>query len=420
MPNQDVLRLPEVNLNTIAEQIPTPFFLYEENRLRANLQRIQDVFSPLFAGFAPLYAVKANPNPHILQIVQEAGFGFDCSSPSEVYLAGKLGAHGMHTGNYLTTAEIAEILSTPGMRLNLDDPGQLPQLHGPGIPDFLSFRINPGISQGREKSNFLAGPDAKFGIPWEAAEDAYRQAQALGVKRFGIHMMTGSNVLEQDYFAQVTAKLLQVAAELHHKLGIDFEYINIGGGFGVPYRPEDASLDLGKIAASLRQVFDQTLRDSPMPEPRLMIEPGRYVMADAGWLVTRVTGIKSSYKKFIGVDAGMNDLPRPSIYDAYHHITHLNPPPDTPSETVNVVGRLCENNDQFARDRTLPKAQVGNLLAIHNAGAHAYAMGHNYNGRTRSAEYLLQSDGETKQIRRAETFGDLFGTVVDWPSGSEV
>jgi diaminopimelate decarboxylase len=262
------------------------------------------------------------------------------------------------------------------------------------------------------ESLVFAGPDAKYGVPHEQAVEGYRRAKEMGVKRFGIHAMTGSNVLDEGYFPAVAEALLSIAEEVHHATGIAFEYINIGGGFGVPYHPDEKSLDLALVAKGVREAFDKVLAGSEMPEPVLMAEPGRLLTADAGWLVGRVHVVKDGYKRFAGLDCGMNDLPRPAIYDAYHHVSVIGKDPAQGLETVNVVGRLCENNDQFARDRDLPHIEVGDLTAIHNAGGHAYAMGHNYNNRTRSAEILLKTDGTFRRIRRAETIEDLFRTTT--------
>ncbi len=412
MVNRDVVRYPANDIERAAKQFPTPFFLYEEERIRYNCQRLKKVFEPLFPGFSPLYAVKANANPHVLKIIQSEGFGFDCSSPSEVFFLRQLGNHGMHTGNYLSEVEIREVLDTPHLLLNLDDISMLETVRKMGVPEFLSFRINPGITSGSMKSLLFAGPDAKYGVPWERAAEAYRAAKEMGLRRFGIHMMTGSNVRDETYFGLVTRKLLEVAGTVHRELGIEFETLNVGGGFGVPYRPDEASLDLGVVARNIRAAFDEVLPQFGMHEPRLMIEPGRLVMADAGFLVTRVNVIKDGYTRFAGVDAGMNDLPRPAIYDAYHHVSVLGKSVDEPLETVNVVGRLCENNDQFAKSRELPHLEPGDSVVIHNAGAHSYAMGHNYNGRTRSDEYLLRTTGELVHIRRAETVQDLMQTIL--------
>jgi diaminopimelate decarboxylase len=418
MVNADVSRFPEDGLARAAASLPTPFFLYEEARLRRNCRRLKEAFEPLFPDFAPLYAVKANANPHLLRIIQEEGFGFDCSSPSELWLVNKLGGRGMYTGNYNTGEELAQVLASPKVLLNLDDVSSVDVVKELGTPAFLSFRVNPGVTTGDVESLYLAGPEAKFGVPRERAVAAYRSAKRVGASRFGLHMMTGSNVLDADYFPFVTRKLLEVAAEVREELGIEFECLNIGGGFGVPYRPEEEQLELGRVARGVRAVFDEGYHGRRLPEPTLMVEPGRFITADAGFLVTRVHVIKEGYKKFVGVDAGTNDLPRPAVYGAYHHVTVLGKEDMDAGETVNVVGRLCENNDQLARDRRLPPVEVGDVLVIHNAGGHCYAMGHNYNGRPRADEYLLTESGDLKHVRRAETVQDLFRTIVDPPFAS--
>ncbi|MBL4694615.1 diaminopimelate decarboxylase, partial [Candidatus Gracilibacteria bacterium] len=266
------------------------------------------------------------------------------------------------------------------------------------VPEVLSFRINPGVGAG---DRVLGGKDAKYGIPFEKAADAYRLAAEMGVKRFGIHMMTGSNVMEEDYFEEAVGKLLEIVAGLP----VEIEFMNIGGGFGVAYKPDEKSLDIDRVAEGVARAYEKS-----SVKPRLMAEPGRYITADAGWLVTKVDVIKDSYKKYVGVDASCNDMPRPSIYGAYHHASVLNGGSDL--EKVSVVGHICENNDQFVKDIELPVVSVGDIVILHNCGGHAYSMGHNYNGTLRHAEYLL-SGSELKCIRRAETIEDLYGTV-EW------
>ena len=407
--NARVTYLPTTAIRRAARHWPTPFFIYEEKRIRANCRRFISAFRQYFPSFEPLYAIKANANPALLKIIFAEGFGADASSEAEAWVTRRLGGRGMYTGNYTTQAELSSVLRNGRFLINLDDISLLPTLQQLGVPRFLSFRVNPGISRGGMPSLFLAGPDAKFGVPMRDIISAYRQAHALGVRQFGIHAMTGSNVLEETYFAEVAAKLLQIAARIQRATGQAVQRLNIGGGFGVPYRPEQKSLNLEKVARSIRAVFDKLCARYRIPEPTLMAEPGRWIMADTAWLIGRVHVIKKSHKTFVGLDAGMNDLPRPAIYDAYHHITVVGRSGRGAQQKVNVVGRLCENNDQFARDRRLPPVKEGDLLAIHQAGAHAYAMGHNYNNRLRSAEYLITRAGAIKKIRRAETIPDLFG-----------
>jgi diaminopimelate decarboxylase len=408
--NPKVIYLPGAAIRRAASRFATPFFLYEESLVRANCRRFRDAFRKYFPSFEPLYAIKANANPVLLKIVFSEGYGADASSEAEAWITRRLGGRGMYTGNYTTSAEFQFVLRTGGFLLNLDDISMLPTIRRLGAPDFLSFRINPGFSRGGMRSLFLAGPDAKYGVPLRQAVPAYRAARAMGVRRFGIHAMTGSNVLDENYFAEVAAKLLEVAGRVKRETGIVIERLNIGGGFGVPYRPEQKSLNLDVVARRVRRVFDAQCARQGLPEPVLMAEPGRWIMADTAWLVGRIHVIKRSRKTFVGIDAGMNDLPRPAIYGAYHHLTVVGPRRPGPLRKINVVGRLCENNDQFAQDRLLPPVRVGDLLAIHNAGAHAYAMGHNYNNRLRSAELLLTRRGQLRLIRRAETIRDLFRT----------
>lgn len=409
--NAAVLDLPTADIRRTAGKYPTPFFLYSERKIRANCSVFRDSFRSFFPSFEPLYAVKANNNPRLLGIIFSEGFGADASSEAEAWIVKKLGGRGMYTGNYTAPDEFRFVAKTGAFLLNLDDITMLPAVRKIGVPEFLSFRVNPGISKGGMKSLYLAGPDAKYGVPLAQAVTAYRRAKHMGVKRFGIHAMTGSNVLDEAYFESVAMILLETAGKLKKELGIRIERMNIGGGFGVPYRPKEKSLDLRRVAEGVRRAFDRQCAKYGLPEPLLMAEPGRIIMADTAWLVGRVNVVKEGYKKFAGIDAGMNDLPRPAIYDAYHHVTVVGKKLSGKKQKINIVGRLCENNDQFARDRRLPVVRVGDLIAIHNAGAHAYAMGHNYNTRLRSAEYLLKENGSILKIRRAETFEDIFRTV---------
>ena len=408
--NPKVVRLPSAAIRRGVKRFRTPFFIYDEKTLRGNCRRFARAFRRYFPTFQPLCALKANTNPELLKIMFSEGFGADASSEAEAWITKRLGAWGMYTGNYTTEDELRFVKRT-GLLLNLDDISMLPTIRKIGVPEFLSFRINPGISKGGMKSLHFAGPDAKFGVPHGRAVEAYRGAMDLGVRRFGIHIMTGSNVLGEEYFARVTMKLLEIVGRIKKELGIDFERLNIGGGFGMPYRPEERSMDLDKAARGVRRAFDVQCAKYRIVEPTLMAEPGRYLACDAGWLVGKVHVIKDGYKKFVGIDAGMNDLPRPAIYDAYHHATVLGRSLRGEMERVNVVGRLCENNDQFAKDRLLPVVRVGDYIVIHNAGAHSYAMGHNYNNRLRSAEVLITEKGTLRKIRRAETIEDLFRTT---------
>ncbi len=404
--NPDVTYYPREAVERAAAEFGTPFFLYSEERIRENCRKLKQAFGSRFENFEPLYAVKANANPEVVKIIMNEGFGLDCSSEAEAWLAGKLGASGMYTANY-TPMEELKFAKENGLILNLDDASMVPFLKDLGPVEKLSFRINPGMGG---KNMSFAGPDGKYGVPFEKAAEAYAEAKKYGVKHFGIHMMPGSNELGEEYFAEITAKLFEVVAEIFEKTGIEIEFMNIGGGFGVPYRPEVASLNLEKVAEGVRKTFDVQCAKYGLKEPQLMIEPGRYVTADAGWLVGKARVIKNGYKKFIGLDTSSNDMPRPQIYGAYHHVSVVTD--ETATEVVSVVGQICENSDQFARDRELPVCKVGDLLVIHNCGGHAYAMGHNYNGKLKSKEVLWAADGSIRQIRRAETVEDLYRTVL--------
>ncbi|MBI5753520.1 diaminopimelate decarboxylase [Candidatus Peregrinibacteria bacterium] len=472
--NQQVLYFPKEGIMKSVQQFPTPFFVYEEKKLRENCRNLKKTFEKYFPYFQPLYAVKANNNPTILKIIMEEGFGFDCSSESECRMVkkiceGEMKMSGnvntmkvvsMYTGNY-TPVETLKFAKDCGMILNLDDVSNVAMLKEfcggggqsavgddksvVGVPETLSFRVNPGIGKGGMESVVTAGPDAKFGVPFEKAAEAYKLAQEAGVKHFGIHMMTGSNVLDEEYFAKVVEKLLEIVADVKNKTGIKIEFLNIGGGFGVAYRPEEKSLDLDKVARLIKETFDKQCAKFGIKAPRLIAEPGRYITADMGFLVGKVVVIKDGYKKFVGIDAASNDMPRPSIYGAYHYVSVMKKGEfggrvimvenkkfvseksitgdtltadrviaSSKTEVVSVVGSICENNDQFAKDRELPVCETGDIIVIHNCGGHAFAMGHHYNGKLLHAEYLLQENGELRMIRRAETFEDLYRTTTDF------
>ncbi len=412
--NESVTTFPKEAIARAAADFPTPFFLYNEARLRENCQTFRDTFQTYFSDFRPLYAVKANSNPDVLRIVQSEGFGFDASSRAEAWIVEKIGATGMYTGNYTPADELA-FAAQRGFILNLDDASMVDFLDEIGVPETLSFRVNPGMGSGDRESNVLAGPDAKFGVPFEAASFVYAAARDKGVKRFGIHMMTGSNNLDVKFFSQSVEKLFEIIFVIKKETGVEIDFMNIGGGFGVPYHPDEPRLDLDAVVSGIRTVIDDACKKFDLKEPVLYAEPGRFIAADMGFLVGKVCVIKNGYKKFIGIDAAANDMPRPSIYGAYHHVSVIQCD-DKPrvEEIVSVVGGICENNDQFAKDRLLTECRVGDLIVVHNSGGHAYAMGHNYNGRTRHAEYLLKIDGMIEKIRDAEKIEDLFcGTRID-------
>ncbi len=397
------------NLSDIAAHFGTPFHLYDEAGIRATGQALQAAFSGV-AGFREYFAVKALPNPRILSIVKEMGFGFDCSSIPELLLARQVGAGGeaiMFTSNNTSPAEFDAALSDSGCILNLDDLSLLDKL--PSLPDLLCFRYNPGAQ--RSGNAIIGEPEeAKFGVSDAQIVEAYRRARDLGVTRFGLHTMLVSNERDYRYMVATTRMLLDLAARLTAELGIRFEFINIGGGLGIPYRPDETPLDidaLGREAAALLGGFKVQRGYAPA----LYMESGRYLTGAHGVLVTRAINRKQTYRTYVGVDANMSALMRPAIYGAYHHVDVLGKGAGDPHEVVDVVGALCENNDKFAVQRLLPRIEDGDLLVIHDTGAHGQAMGFNYNGRLRPQELLLRADGTVERIRRAETVADYFATL---------
>lgn len=390
-------------LPALAAHFGTPFHIYDEAGIRATGATLTRAFAGV-PGFREYFAVKALPNPHILSIMHEMGFGFDCSSIPELILSRGVGARGaaiMFTSNNTSAAEFAAALDEGGCILNLDDISLLDKL--PALPDLICFRYNPGAQ--RTGNAIIGNPvEAKFGVAHGQIVEAYRRARDRGVQRFGLHTMLVSNERDYRYMAQTAHMLLQLADEIGSALGIRFEFINIGGGLGIPYRPEETPLDIMALGREAAALFGAGA-------PRLYMESGRYITGAHGALVTQVINRKQTYRTYIGVDASMSALMRPGMYGAYHHIEVLNKPDNLDTETVDVVGSLCENNDKFAVGRSLPRAEPGDLLIIHDTGAHGHAMGFNYNGRLRPKELLLCADGTVKLIRRAETVEDYFRTL---------
>ncbi len=389
-------------LADLAEHFGTPFHLYDEIGIRQTGHALTAAFADA-RTFQEYFAVKALPNPHILAIVKNLGFGFDCSSIPELILSRQVGAVSeaiMFTSNNTTRDEFAAALADGGCILNLDDITLLERL--PQVPDLISFRYNPGAR--RSGSAIIGNPvEAKFGVSHDQILDAYRRARDLGVRRFGLHTMLISNERDYHYLAQTAHMLLDLAGWLSGELGIRFEFINLGGGLGIPYRPDDAPLDLVALGREIGALFHAD------DAPRLYLESGRYLTGPHGVLVTRAITRKQTYRTYIGVDASMSALMRPGMYGAYHHIDVLNRSGDP--EIVDVVGSLCENNDKFAVQRVLPRSEIGDLLVIQDTGAHGHAMGFNYNGRLRPQELLLRADGSVELIRRAETVADYFATL---------
>ncbi|HPA62580.1 MAG TPA: diaminopimelate decarboxylase [Spirochaetota bacterium] len=397
----------------IAEKFPTPFHIYDEKAIRENAKRLNKAFS-IFEGFKEYFAVKACPNYHLMKLLKEEGFGSDASSLAELILSEKAGITGediMFSSNNTPIEEFAKAKEL-GAIINLDDITHIKYLEdGLGLPELLSFRFNPGPLKG---GNAIIGKpeDAKYGLTKKQLFEAYAEIKKKGVKRFGLHTMVASNELHYKYFVDTAKMLFEIAVELKRELDIDLDFINIGGGIGIPYKPDQKEVDVEKVAEGIRLEFDEIICKNGVKHPKLYMECGRMVTGPFGYLVTKAIHKKEIYKNYIGVDACMANLMRPALYGAYHHITVLGKENKLRDRIYDVVGSLCENNDKFAIDRELPEIENGDFIVIHDAGAHGHAMGFNYNGKLRSAELLLKEDGSVKLIRRAETLDDYFATQI--------
>jgi len=406
--NMKKIPFTKTQIEKIITKYPTPFYIYDENAIRANAQKLNKAFA-WNSGFKEFFAVKALPNPYILSILKEEGFGADCSSLAELYLAEQVGLQGeqiMFTSN-ATAAQEYKKARELGAIINLDDITHIEFLEKiAGLPELLSFRYNPGAL--REGGIFIGNPEeAKFGLTKEQLFAAYRLAKQKGVKRFGLHTMIVSNQLDEQYFVETVEMLLTLVDELQTEIGISFEFINIGGGIGIPYRPEDKIFSLEKLSRAIMYLYQK----KNSKNLKLFMESGRMITGPYGYLVTKIIHTKDTYKKYLCVDACMANLMRPGMYGAYHHITNITHPDAKEEAVYDVSGSLCENNDKFAIGRTLPKSQVGDILVIHDTGAHGHTMGFNYNGKLRSAELLLNRNKKIKLIRRAETLEDYFKTL---------
>lgn len=406
------LPMPAKQLQELAQRIPTPFHLYDETGIRENARRLRDAFE-WNDGFREFFAVKATPNPYLLKILRAEGFGADCSSLPELLLSERVGIDGeriMFTSNDTPAAEYRKAREL-GAVINLDDISHIDYLAAcAGLPEVLCFRYNPGPLK---KGNVIIGhpEEAKYGFTREQLFDGYRIARDMGVQRFGIHSMVASNELDPMYFAETAHILFDLAVELQAQLGIRIEFVNIGGGIGIPYKPDQTPVDLELVSREIRKLYEQTVAPAGLHPLKLFMECGRMITGPYGWLVARVLHIKHTYREFAGLDASMADLMRPGMYGAYHHITVIGRENEPADCVYDVTGSLCENNDKFAIQRPLPELHPGDLVAIHDTGAHGHAMGFNYNGKLRAAEYLQRSDGDVVSIRRAETVDDYFATL---------
>lgn len=416
--SQKTFPLQKDALEEVAAQFPTPFYIYDEAAIIENARKIKEAFS-IFPSYLNYYAVKALPNPYILKVLAREGFGADCSSVPELMLAESAGITGervMFTSNETPAKEYA-IAEELGAVINLDDITHVSYLERTvGLPDLVSFRYNPGPLK---KGNAIIGePEkAKYGLTRSQLFEGYAALQAAGVQRFALHTMVASNELSVAYHIETARMLFELAVELRDKLGIVLEFVNFGGGVGIPYTLEQEAISYQELAAGIRQAYDDIIVPAGLDGLGIRTEWGRVITGPYGWLVTRAIHRKNTYRDYIGVDATMADLMRPGMYGAYHHLTVAGKEGAPLSQTYDVVGCLCENNDKFAEQRALPAIDVasdggaGDLVIIHDAGAHGRAMGFNYNGKLRCGELLLRPDGTIKQIRRPETIADYFATI---------
>ena len=397
-------------LEIITEQFPTPFHLYDEKGIREKARAVNAAFA-WNKGFKEYFAVKATPTPAILKILQEEGCGVDCATDVEVLMSEKLGFKDIMFTSNDTQAQEFVYARKVGATINLDAYEHIEFLKNvAGIPETVCLRYNPGGVFSLETDIMDHPEESKFGMTKEQLMKGYKELKELGVKQFGIHAFLASNTVTNDYYPVLARQLFELALEIREETGVTLDFINLSGGIGVNYRPEQEPNDIAVIGEGVRKVYEEILTPAGMGHVKIFTELGRFMLAPHGHLITKVLHRKETYRTYIGVDASAANLMRPAFYGAYHHITNVTRP-DAPIEVVDVAGSLCENNDKFAVNRELPRAEVGDTLVIHDSGAHGFSMGYNYNGRLRSSEILLQEDGTARMIRRAERPEDYFATI---------
>lgn len=405
-------------LEEIVKKYPTPFHLYDEKGIRENAKALKEAFA-WNKGYKEYFAVKATPNPYILSILKEYGCGCDCSSYTELLMSESVGSVGediMFSSND-TPAEEFRLAAKLGAIINLDDITHIDFLEQTigKIPETISCRYNPG-GLFKISNSIMDNPgDAKYGMTTEQIFEAFKILKAKGAKEFGIHAFLASNTVTNEYYPTLAKVLFEVAVKLQKETGAHIKFINLSGGIGIPYKPDQEPNDIKVIGEGVRKVYEEVLVPAGMGDVAIYTELGRFMLAPYGCLVTKAIHEKHTHKEYIGVDACAANLMRPAMYGAYHHITVMGKEEEPCDHMYDVTGSLCENNDKFAIDRMLPKIDMGDLLVIHDAGAHGFSMGYNYNGRLRSAEVLLKEDGSTQLIRRAETPMDYFATFDSLP-----
>jgi diaminopimelate decarboxylase len=399
-------------LDRILESYPTPFYLYDERGIKHRMRELLKAFS-WNPGFKQYFAVKATPNPQIVKLLRDEGSGADCSSMAELVICERLGITGdkvMFTSNNTTKSEYEYALEL-GAIINLDHPALIDTLvEAGGMPETICFRYNPGPE--RTGNAIIGNPaEAKFGCTRSQILKGYQRCRELGATRFGLHAMVVSNERDVQSLWDTARMLFDLAVQVKYETDIKIDFINLGGGIGVAYRPEDHEINIAEFGAGVERLCREILTPAGLDPVKIFMENGRAITGPFGYLVTRVINEKETYKKYIGVDACMSNLMRPGMYGAYHHISPVGKQSQPSAGAVDVVGALCENNDKLAVDRELPALEIGDVLVVHDAGAHGHAMGFQYNGRLRCAELLLKEDGSVQQIRRAETLADYFATV---------
>ncbi|MDY4524220.1 MAG: diaminopimelate decarboxylase [Treponema sp.] len=406
--------LSKAQLDDLISKFPTPFYLYDEKAIRENMQKFTKAFS-IFPVFREHFAVKACPNPYILKILAQEGCGADCSSLPELILSKKSGILGkkvIFTSNE-TPAEEYKYAYENGNIINLDDFTHIEYLKNAigKLPDTICFRYNPGND--KQGCNSIIGKpeEAKYGLTREQIIQAYKICKEEGVKHFGLHTMVASNELNSDFFIDTAKLLFELCAEIKEKTGVRIEFVDLGGGIGIPYRPEQKAVDYDYVAKGIKNEYDKILIPANLDPMEIYWECGRPITGPYGWLITTAIHEKHIYREYIAVDSCMADLMRPGMYGAYHEITVSGKENEPKTQVYDVVGSLCENCDKFAVQRSLPKIEMGDHIIIHDAGAHGRAMGFNYNGKLRCGEILMRQDGSFKQIRRRETIDDLFATL---------
>ncbi len=400
-------------IDEITKTYPTPFHIYDEKGIRENAKAVKEAFA-WNKGFKEYFAVKATPNPYLIQILREYGCGFDCSSLTELMLSKAMGASGediMFSSND-TPAKEYQYAAKIGATINLDDITHIEFLENAigKLPETISCRYNPG-GLFKMSNGIMDNPgDAKYGFTTEQMYEGFRILKSKGVKNFGIHAFLASNTVTNEYYPMLARILFEEAVKLEKETGADIQFINLSGGVGIPYRPDQEPNDIRAIGEGVRQVFEEVMVPAGMGDIAIYTEMGRFMMGPYGALVTTAIHEKHTHKEYIGVDACAVNLMRPAMYGAYHHITVLGKEESPCDHKYDVTGSLCENNDKFAIDRLLPKVDMGDYLVIHDTGAHGFSMGYNYNGKLKSAELLLKEDGSVQLIRRAETPKDYFAT----------